>query len=483
MKQYCKKNAKLFGRYAAILLLLALAGFALKTLAYALPQQPVRENIADDKALFEQWGNYPVINVYSVDKRPAQLDFFTEAELLVGAWSVDSAHPFMSAAENYTFSDSGADKLQAVLDDGGKSLTPILRDKYWWGALTILRPLLAVGSYAEASMLLQAAYLLAFFVCGVCLYKRFGTVPAAAFAVGFVCVDGMTAAPLYATAFSMLCAFGGMIAVARCREIDKSFSLILFVTGIATAYFDWMSSPLIACGLPVLAGLVRLAQEQKLGRFWQSVWQTLRAGLAWCFGWGGMIAAKWAVSWAVSGRSLTAFLHEALLGDIVAEEMTTPFAITCVKLFGSTLPGRFAITRLLQSGQDGASNTDLYAYVKETVRTDPMSLILPNLWVLVVVLALGAAFVALLLRCKDTNARNAAVLCLCVAVVPLAWALVMGRHTSAHYWFVYRMLAMTFMGLVLSVWLTVRAARKQRQTDKAKNKSAKEIPHEKAAQQ
>ncbi|MEG2931246.1 MAG: hypothetical protein RR825_05620 [Ruthenibacterium sp.] len=456
MQKKLISGLKTLACYAGILLVLAFAGFALKTLAYAIPADAVRENIESGADLYRRFGDYPVINVYSVDKRPSQLDFFTETELLVGAWKVDSAHPMMSAVENYTFTNSGIEKLEAVVRDGGSSLTPGARDKYWWGALTLLRPLLAVCSYAEASMLLQAAFLLAFVLCGLCLYRRFGGVPFAAFVLGFICVDGMNAAPLFATAFSVLCAFGGIAAVCRCKNIDKSFSLILFITGIATAYFDWMSSPLIACGLPVLAGVVRLAQEKKLAGFWRGVWQTLRAGLAWALGWGGMIAAKWGISWLVSGRSLAAFLRGALIDDIAAGELTTPFAITCVKLLGSTLPGRFAITGLLQGAQTQASFTDLYAFVKETVRTDPMSLIWPNLWVLAIALALTALYVALLLRCKDKNAFTAAILCLCVAAVPFAWALVMGGHTSAHYWFVYRMLAMTFMGLMLSVWYALR---------------------------
>lgn len=452
MKSTVKQTLQSLARYAVLLLAAAVLGLLLKTLACWVPARTVQQNIESGAGMYEQFGDYPVVGVYSVDKRPAQLDYFTEYELILGAYNVDSAHPLRSAVENYTQSDSGYDKLSAVLEGtAGEADAP--REKYWWGALSILRPLLGIFSYAEAAMLLQAAYFMCFAACCVCIYKALGVVPFAAFAASFILVDGFTAAPLYATAFSMLCAMAGMIAVCRSRDVEKSMCMILFITGICTAYFDWMSSPFAACGLPILAGLARMAHENKLQKLGGGVWLTVRAGLAWGCGWAGMVASKFVINALVMGESLFGYIATAIATDMTPSALTTPFAVTCVKLAGSTLPGRIAITHMLQDIGGDAAFTDLYELVKQTVAQDPMRLILPNLWVLVLAAALVGVYLWVLVwKNKDANARNAALLFLAMALTPFAWAFVMKPHTSAHYWFVYRMLAVSFMGLILSVW-------------------------------
>ncbi|MBO7576889.1 MAG: hypothetical protein J6T03_05410, partial [Bacteroidales bacterium] len=54
-------------------------------------------------------------------------------------------------------------------------------------------------------------------------------------------------------------------------------------------------------------------------------------------------------------------------------------------------------------------------------------------------------------RYFDRRRWRQALLCLVVALAPLAWFLVVAQHSWEHYWFTYRILAITVMGVLMAV--------------------------------
>ena len=70
-------------------------------------------------------------------------------------------------------------------------------------------------------------------------------------------------------------------------------------------------------------------------------------------------------------------------------------------------------------------------------------------WLYVIVAVGVLAFLAV--RHFRRDGWRQALICLAIAVVPVAWYLVLGNHSYEHFWFTYRMLAVTVLGLLLAV--------------------------------
>ena len=70
-------------------------------------------------------------------------------------------------------------------------------------------------------------------------------------------------------------------------------------------------------------------------------------------------------------------------------------------------------------------------------------------WLYVAIAAGVLAFLAV--RHFRKEGWRQALLCLAVALAPLAWYLVLANHSYEHYWFTYRSLAITVLGLLLAL--------------------------------
>lgn len=286
-----------------------------------------------------------------------------------------------------------------LLSEGQKPLQTLTYPRYWHGSAFLMRLLLAVDDYVTLRTFFYILSSLLLLWVLVALVRRAGTWAAAIYLLALLEVN------VFMMQFSiqflpmLLLALLGTLWVIYRVESGRQLCTLLFVMGSLTAYFDLLTCPLLSWGIPMLVWLtVKRTDEGK------PIFHFAVASALWAVGY----AATWGCKW--------------LLASIT----------TSVNVFAD------ATGQALLRASVG--DTSRWGALVRNVETVP--------W-LYATLAL-AVLVVIAVRHFDSRKWRQAVLCLVVALAPLAWFLVVSEHSWLHYWFTYRILAITVMGVLMA---------------------------------
>lgn len=398
-------------------LIIFFGGCLLLILVNMLPKERIRLNIENSVALFEFQGDYPYMGV---KETAYAMDNWTEAVLLDMYYTADSERPIYSAfvtTEYRPENSTGVQRLMTLVQDkkweSSDRLLP--RSSYWLGYGIFLRPLLYMFNYSQCRMLLNVvAYAALMLIVGV-IGKRLNWYTAVGFGTIMAIFHYYVLSLQYTLGiFCVLIAFAAILYILYAKK-EISYLYLMFVVGILTAYFEWLSIPLITFGLPVLIALSKKSQngENKFSELFNCVWQS---GIGWCLGYGIMILAKNVAAMTVIGSDAWTYFVERLTADSANAMTLKDFVKAVLNLFYCVFPFSFLggnWERLLLIG--------------------------------IVVLAC----ILIVIRRKQNRARN--VMLAIVGVSPMVWYAMFPGHVT-HVGIEFR----TLMIMYLAVWLIAK---------------------------
>ena len=197
---------------------------------------------------------------------------------------------------------------------------------------------------------------------------------------------------------------------------SKSIFLLFLVTGMITSYVDLLTYPLITLGLPMMVFLLR----------WQKKDGTWRKKLLYFMGnsmfWGIGYAVMWGSKW---------ILNSIFTNGNIFENVRTEIEIR--------LSNTGEAQEIFTAGMVLQKNYDV-------IKQFPFQL----LWIAFLIFVVVYYIVEK--RRKKIEKINSNQLLnvlpwLGLSIIPLAWIAVMGNHSWVHYWFTYRELSVTVLGL------------------------------------
>lgn len=297
-----------------IIAISVLVGLLLLVLVFLLPVEPMKQHVFDSMWLLEEEGTYPEVlpqvfvrmhpdninlRTMILNNRGMARDNHTDS-LMLGAATYDDGH--MSSAMQkalmvYHDETVPLAPYNSLLNyaETGTVTAPASYPRYWHGYLVILKPLLLILTYSRVRCFNILMLSLLTFVLVNGIWKRIGRKETAAFILAalmtfpFVIPNCMQYSNM---AYTTLIA--GNIMVYSGKEIwNKNRALYFWVIlGIATAYFDFLTYPVLALGV----GLV--LQELVIK---DTTWKDVTTAIgAWLFGYVGMWAFKWILAEALT---------------------------------------------------------------------------------------------------------------------------------------------------------------------------------------
>ena len=385
---FCKTFAILIATY-----------FALATLSCLLPDKSIKEHIADSAKKMVEEGLYPQA---IIRMEQCQMDNFTDALIMNQMYNIDRKHPITSAMKMIRSSEKGRDWDQPGLllrKVNGENLEEQHYARYWHGSTFLFRPLFLVMDFLTLRHILfiVSSLLIVLLLCAY--YPKAGLMKTIALALGFLLTYG------FVMQFSMqffpvlaLTIIGSLLVVKR-KQSDNS-GLLFFVIGSMTCYFDLLTTPLLTLGIP-MAVMLSLKREDEF-QFKDSIIEISKLTLLWGGGFALTFLTKWALASLILGQNIFADAYEVSLYRMEAEEFTRWDAVT--------------------------KNFDML-----------------DLWMI------GIATVVLLLlsiikRLKINHKR--VVLFLIIGLMPYVWYLLLANHSYLHWWFTYRLQAITVVCLL-----------------------------------
>ncbi len=403
-------------------------GLLLLLLVHLLPTDKMQENVywAKDTILAEfddEW----MIDGYDATMSGS----FTDSLMLGHAIYKNGAHsPLERSLRVYRAESCPVEEGEdawwpgySLIDymDHVEDMREVQYPRYWHGYLVVLKPLLLLTSLNGIRMLNGIAMMLLLgavvMLCGK--QNKMGLGVAILAAMPFL---------FFGTTFSSLslstCYYVAMAAVLalllmKVKTREAHVMELFLVTGIATAYFDLLTYPLVTLGFPLCAYLyLREGNERALKT----------AGLCtleWGIGYGVMWAFKWILSDVFTGSR------------VIADAFATIFSRV-----GSAEGGRFA-------GYGEVLSNNLTPFL--------------NMSFGLLALAILACLVWMFCRnlqnkkqgnVKEANSKNCVgsiknnIVYLLIACLPFVWWFVLQNHSEEHWAYTCRIFAVTVLALV-----------------------------------
>ena len=415
MKKMLWKNVWILG--ASVV-----AGFLLLLLVHLLPTDKMQENVYWSKdTILAEFEDQLVIDGYE----STMTGSFTDCLMLHHAIYKSEEHSALEQSMRMYRSEScpeGGDAWwagQSLVDylDGAQQPKEAQYPRYWHGYLVFLKPLLMLTSLNGIRMMnvmgmtvLLGAVLL---ICGYT--KKIGLGVAYLAALPFL---------YYGTSFASLSlsicfyiAFGSVLGVLLMKK-KEYWPLWFLATGIATAYFDFLTYPLVTLCFPLCACLY--ISESGVKNKWETAFACL---LEWGVGYAVMWGSKWILSDLMTG------------GSTVSDAFATIFT----RAGSAEGSGRFGgFVQVVQSNLAPFMNLSFVLFM--------LAVLVCLIWFLVrrerTWLKTKLQFIAKL--------QQMSVL-LGVAVLPFVWWFVMQNHSQEHWAYTCRNFAIVVLAVVAAV--------------------------------
>lgn len=411
-----------FIKYAVMLAVSIVVGMLMLIAVYALPVREMKANVARSSEIFNYERIYPqIVNGYQY----MRLDNYTDS-IMLGAAIYDGEESTLIKAVNNYHIDSTQIAPDLAMTNYANEVSmydyfAVPYGRYWHGYLVPLKLLLLFFDYGDIRILNFFLQSFLLFMIIRRLYQIHMEAYAPAFLVMIFILNPLTAAlslqfssVYYIVLFSTIC-FLYLIENRKTKE--RRINQLFFITGVFTAYLDFLTYPLVPFGVLIVLYLIVNGESIRI----TSVKTLLHKAVLWGVGYGGMWSGKWLAGSILTGQNL--------------------FADALNQVFLRTSAGVY-------DGEEGYSRLDaLFRNIKVLMK-----------WPFLIAFISGGVFLVFSLRKLTVRImrQNAAlaVFLAATAFLPVGWIFITAGHAYGHYWFTYKEFAISgFALLSLGIYL------------------------------
>lgn len=269
-------------------------GFVFNVFAFLLPQGPIHRNIVSSINSFKKEGTFPQL----VDNyRGTILDNNSDAWALLMC-DYDGEENILKKSmggyfNTYSTENTGAigtDNLQMI--DSESPTGTGMYARYWHGWLFFVRFALIFFDYSGIRIINMFLQFIITFSCFVLMDRRKLSKYSWAFAIALLVIVPIASALSFEYSFIYYVSILGILCMLKFHEKIKDnigYSTFFMILGMATGYFDFLTYPIAALGLPLTMYL--LLENDNKGK----AKKVIIYSIVWGIGYIGMWTAKWAI--------------------------------------------------------------------------------------------------------------------------------------------------------------------------------------------
>lgn len=295
---------KFSGSALVRVLLAVVIGTLLLALAYTIPQKYIDPKVESASHIIKEEGVYPSVTKFAT----SAIDNWTDSIMLLEAAFPNGDSPFKDAMQVYRY-DYGNfrpdEALAYYYESGGKYEWITAYPQYWHGYLVLLKPLLAIADYSVIRIINGIVQtFITFFVCVLLWRKKLRQyIIPYILCIALLMPTAIAKCMQYSSCFYIM-SLGciAMLLIGDGRDSPRKRLLVFLYIGVGTAYFDFLTYPIAAFGLPALF-CVNVSEIQKPR---DTIRQFFAALITWAFGYGAMWLGKFAIGSIITGEDLFA---------------------------------------------------------------------------------------------------------------------------------------------------------------------------------
>lgn len=294
---------------------------------YAIPEHLIHDKVSSSLEMLIDQDRYPyIIPGYE----PSKLDNFSEFIMLEMAVFTHYDSVVENAMLNpYHESNEPMNALRACLN--GDDLQVDSYSRYWHGYLVYLKPLLTVFSVGTIRLLIGSFQLFLTFLIAIQLSRHQALIPFLVLLVS-ICFPTVFISLQYTSCSMIALVTSYAVLKSHPDGMDLHIGFLMLAAGMATAFFDFLTFPLLTLMMPLSMWL--LVNHEHF-----SVKILLLSIIAWGLGYVGMWTGKWLVA--------SLLTHQNLLNDVTLQ---LKLRTSATDVYGTDIPvtsALFNCTRLV----------------------------------------------------------------------------------------------------------------------------------------
>ncbi|MEG2021225.1 MAG: hypothetical protein RR087_05580 [Oscillospiraceae bacterium] len=293
-----KNTLKKAMRFSAVFVLMIIGLICFKTLVSSLPEERIHTHVQNSIPLLEQEKMYPQPFISNPAERyltaSTQFDSVTEFALMNVAYRNNPKTPLISAMKNASYAIMENEDIQKLSDQSVENLESTELSTYWLGASSIYSILLFLMPLAGARQFLLFTFSILFLWFLYATSRKINTISAFAIAIGMFAANIWIVPFSVAFSITFYIAFGVGLYILYSKK-RYSQAMLFFVTGILTAFFDWLSTPILTFALPALLIVLISAKNDAEYNLKKSFCGMLGMGSGWVAGYVLTVLSKWII--------------------------------------------------------------------------------------------------------------------------------------------------------------------------------------------
>ena len=416
-----RENRKKIGFSIVIIFSEILVSIILATILmifiYSLPTDNCIKNLKKSIDIYEKEGNYPCCFGQSIIH--SKCDNWTDSIMLLSAsYPVKKGEIVRSSMMNTYLRGnklSPADSLVKIgHNDKDIKINNVNYARYWHGYLIILKPLLIFTDVSNIRSLNSYCVLILFILSLILFYKRLGIFYTIAYFLSIMTLNlvSISMSFQYSSIYYISILFTILILINSDFLLKNNLFLYFFtLIGIFVAFFDFLTYPIVAFGLPFIT--LYLLNRDYILNIKNSLFLIFSFGL----GYLGMWFGKWFVCWLLTGYNC--FLE----------------AINSIKI-RTSLDNHFI---------EQHNITPLEALLKNVVAmfNDPIFIFIFSFILFIIIFSyIKNKKIDVSFSCKTL------IFYIALILLPIFWLVITSGHSQIHFWFTYRNLSISIFAIL-----------------------------------
>lgn len=343
-----------------------------------------------------------------VDMMLFDLDNPTNEIMLSKAAYYDKDHILQSALMNYSSSK------EDILSGNYASSENGMYGRYWHGYLLFLKPVLQVMNYTQIRYLSYLLIGLLIIGISILIYKKANMQATFAFIVSMIAVECYIVPLSLQLSTMFYVSLGAVFFLLLANNLlnNRGVSVFFFIIGGLTGFFDFLTTPVLSLGLPLLVYILL----NRRGEDWKLV---IKSALCWGLGYASIWMTKWVL--------VSALTDYNMIADAVSQAFLRMGIGSGNGVNPEVEQGNVLFERIGQTFAD--------------LPSDPTMLL--------ILFFLGVVCGIFFLLPKKEHAYKNNIAYILIALIPIVWYVMLGNHTGIHWRFTHRSLAVTiFAGLL-----------------------------------
>ncbi len=407
-------------KYIGIFTLSVGIAFGILVLAAMIPKDKIDKNIKESVPFFKENQG---IERYKFGKEYTYIHYYADSIIFNIIYGMDPEKPVESVLWSKYYETFKMDINRDFITAVEKNKEPNQQYlRYWHGSVAILRPLLTVLNVNQIFVLNKIILWGLAIVLFVILFikdKKLSII----YLISMI----MTVFYIVPMCFEYSWAYHIMFIVAIIAILtektkgDSWLSKLFFITGIATCYFDFLTTEIITVFVPLLLVLAIRKKENRLGTFKGTLWLVIKVSILWLIGYAAMWLAKWCLAAVILDINPIPYVKDNLLQRVYG-------------MHGFMVKGKLSD----------------YGIKKNFWTTYPLSMIngnVPRIWLL----AGTITTIALIFDWNNLKGKWFSLIMIAISTMPYARYYVLTSHSTTHFFFTFRSQMITIIALGLVV--------------------------------